>query len=332
MASEQAQAVHRWLRDQRSDARAGAPIPMSRAEQRAAAEQVGDSTSEPNGVRFEDVDAGGVPAQWVSPDGAAPSRVLLYFHGGGYCFCSMHSHRKLVGHLAKAAGCRALNVAYRLAPEDPHPAAVTDALAAYRWLLDQGVESARIAVAGDSAGGGLAVALLLKARDEGIPLPAAGVLMSPWVDLAMTGDSLITRAEVDVRQEPIGTKWCADLFLGDRDPRDPYASPLYGDLAGLPPLYIQAGDWDTLVDDSHRLADKARRSGVDVRLDVFPEMLHAHQIWAGNMPEADDAVARIGEYLRQHLAIAPPTGNADHADLADHAGRTLELDPTTSTS
>jgi acetyl esterase/lipase len=296
MASLQAQAVHRDLREQRDLAAQATALP-SRAEQRALAEGIGDSTAEPSGVRYEQIDAGGVPAQWVRPEGATPDRVLVYFHGGGYCFCSMHSHRKLVGHLAKAADCVALNVDYRLAPEHPHPAALTDALIAYRWLLDQGTAS--IAVAGDSAGGGLALALLVKARDEGLPLPYTGVLLSPWVDLAMTGESLVTRAEVDVRQSPAGTRWCAKLFLAGHDARDPYASPLYADLRGLPPLYIQAGDWDTLVDDSHRLAQKARRDGVPVRLDLFPEMLHAHQQWAGNMPEADDAVARIGEFLQK---------------------------------
>ena len=302
LASEQATAVHQMLRDQRSQAAAGSSTPLSRTQQRALAERVGESTAEPTGVTFDDVAAGPVPAQWARPDGAATSNVLVYFHGGGYCYCSMRSHRRLVGHLAKAGGCQVLNVDYRLAPEHPHPAAVTDGLAAYLWLLEQGIEPGDIVVAGDSAGGGIALALLLKAKDEGVPLPAAGVLLSPWVDLAMTAESLTTRADVDVRQDPAGTRWCAQQFLAGQDPRDPYASPLYGDLTDLPPLYIQAGDWDVLVDDSHRLADNARRAGIDVRLDLFPEMLHAHQIWAGNMPEADDAVARIGEYLRQTFA------------------------------
>ena len=267
-------------------------------------DHVGDGTAEPAGVTYEEVDASGVPAMWVTPDGCERSRVLVYFHGGGYCYCSMRSHAKLVGHLASAAGCRGLAVDYRLAPEDPHPAAVIDALTAYRWLLDLGIEPGHVAVAGDSAGGGITMALLLKARDEGLPLPATGVLMSAWVDLAMTADSLTTRAEVDVLQDPAGTAQCAVMYLDGHDPRDPYASPLYADLAGLPPLYMQAGDWDTLVDDSHRLADAARAAGVEVGLDVFPEMQHAHQIWAGNMPEADDAVARIGEHLRGRLDIA----------------------------
>ncbi len=307
MASEQARTIHQLLRDQRRNATAGSPNPMSLTEQRAMAERVGDSTAEPTGVSFEDVGAGGVTAQWVTPEGAATGRVIVYFHGGGFCYCSMRSHGRLVGHIAKAAGCRALNVNYRLAPEDPYPAAVTDALAAYGWLLEQRIDPDHIVVGGDSAGGGIALALLLKARDQGLPLPVAGVLMSPWVDLAMTADSVTTRADVDVRQDAASTQWCANQFLAGHDPLDPSASPLYSDLAGLPPLYIQAGDWDILVDDSTRLADKARHSGVDVRLDVFPEMLHAHQIWAGNMPEADDAIARIGLYLRHRMAVVPHT-------------------------
>src|ERR1019366_4676325 len=145
---------HQLLRDQRRNAAAGAPTPMSFAEQRAIAERVGDSTAEPTGVAFEDVSAGGVSAQWVTPEDVATGRVLVYFHGGGYCYCSMRSHSRLVGHLAKAAGCRALNVDYRLPPEPPYPAAVTDALAASRWLLEEGIEPGHIVVAGDSAGGG----------------------------------------------------------------------------------------------------------------------------------------------------------------------------------
>jgi acetyl esterase/lipase len=291
------------LREQRAEAARAASVP-TRAEQLEMAERIGDSTTEPTGVVYDEVVAGGVPALWATPAGAATSPVLLYFHGGGYCFGSIHSHRKLVGHLARAAGCRALSVGYRLAPEHPHPAALTDALAAYRWLLDQGVRPDDVVVAGDSAGGGIAVALLLEAKAEGVALPAAGVLLSPWVDLAMTAESLTTRVDVDVRQDPVSTAWCARQFLGGADARDPYASPLYGDLTGLPPLYIQAGDWDVLVDDSRRLADRARAAGVGVRLDEFPEMLHAHQMWAGNVPEADDAVARIGEYVRALRAPA----------------------------
>jgi monoterpene epsilon-lactone hydrolase len=300
-SSAQARAIHQALLEQRRAAASATPAVLSRAEQRELADRIGDSTSEPAGVTYEGVDAGGVPAEWATPLGASEEHVLLYFHGGGYAFGSLRSHRRLVGHLASAAGCRALNVDYRLAPEHPHPVAVTDALTAYRWLLDSGIEPHNVVLAGDSAGAGIALALLLMARDTAVPLPAAAVLMSPWIDLAMTGDSVRTRAELDVRQDAAGTRWCAQLYLAGTDPGEPYASPLYGDLRGLPPLYVQAGDWDILVDDALRLAERAGAADVEVRLDVFPEMLHAHQIWAGNMPEADDAVARIGEYVRAHV-------------------------------
>lgn len=296
-ASVEARAIHEALREQRASAATGRD-PLTLAQQRRLADGIAECTAEPDGVTAEDVDAGGVAAQWVVPAVVTTDRVLLYLHGGGFCFGSLRSHGRLVGHLALAAGCRALHLDYRLAPEHPHPAALDDALAAYRWLLEEGVAADRIDVAGDSAGGGIALALLVRARDEGLPLPAGAVLLSPWVDLAMTGDSVTTRADVDVRQDRGSSRWCATQYLAGRDPRDPLASPLHADLHGLPPLYVQAGDWDILVDDSHRLAERARDAGVDVHLDVFPEMLHAHQIWAGNMPEADEAVARIGAHLR----------------------------------
>jgi acetyl esterase/lipase len=277
-------------------------------EQRARAHRFGDATVPPTEVEYEALDVDGVPAEWAIPLTAENGWVLLYFHGGGYCHCSVGSHRRLVGHLAKATGCRALNVDYRLAPESPYPAALVDALTAYRWLLGHGTEPSHIAVAGDSAGGGLALALILKAREEGLPSPGACVLLSPWVDLAMTGDSLTSRRNVDLLQDTSLMRDCAGFYLAGVDPRHPYASPLYSDLSGLPPVYIQAGDADLLVDDARRLADKARLADVDVRLDVFPDMQHIHQIWAGALPEADDAVDRIGRFLRRRLDIRDPHG------------------------
>jgi acetyl esterase/lipase len=288
------------LRDAR-DARK--PGRLDLEARRARADRFGDATVPPTGVEYEAVDLDEVPAEWVIPVTAENDRVLLYFHGGGYCHCSVRSHGRLVGHLAKAAGCRALNVDYRLAPESPYPAAVVDALIAYRWLLRHGTEPSHIAVAGDSAGGGLALALILKTREERLPSPRACVLISPWVDLAMTGESLTTRSNVDLLQDPFLMQECAELYLAGIDPHDPSASPLYGDLSGLPPLYIQAGDADLLIDDARRLADKARLAHVDVRLDVFPDMQHIHQIWAGTVPEADEAVYRIGTFLRKRLDI-----------------------------
>jgi acetyl esterase/lipase len=298
MASEQAEAVKSALRAFREQVLQGQP---TLEEQRAGAVAFGEMTAPPSGVSDTDVDAGGIPAEWVVPEGSADDRVLLYVHGGGYVICSMRTHSKLVGHIAKAAGIRALNVDYRLAPEHPHPAAVNDSVAAYQWLLDQGYAANNIAIAGDSAGGGLTLATLLALRDRGLPLPAAAVPLSPWVDLEGTGDTMKTHADRDLLVNEVGLKAMADLFLSGGDAHDPLAAPLHGDLRGLPPLYIQVGDDETLLDDSRRFAAKAKAAGVDVRLDVFPEMQHVFQMGAGNVPEADDAVARIGAYLRERL-------------------------------
>ncbi len=299
MASQQAEALKDAMRQFGAQISEGRP---TLAQQREAGEQFGAVTSEPEGVTYTPVDVAGIPGRWIEPEGAAANQVLLFLHGGGYVLCSVDSHRKLVGHVARAVGCRALAIDYRLAPEHPHPAAVEDATTAYRWLLAKGFVPSRMALAGDSAGGGLVMATLIKLRDEDVALPAAAVTMSPWVDLEGAGETMTTRADVDLMVQQAGLKVMADVFLQGQDARDPLASPLHGDLAGLPPLYIQVGDEETLLDDARRLAVKARAAGVDVRLDVFPEMQHVFQIAAGAMPEADDAVARIGAWLAPRLA------------------------------
>jgi monoterpene epsilon-lactone hydrolase len=298
MASAQAEAVKDVLRQLGA---AEAEPAATLEEMRANGAMFGELTAEPDGVSYEDVDAGGVPAMWVTPEGAAEDRVLQYVHGGGYVICSMQTHRRLVGHIAKAAGIRALNVDYRLAPEHPHPAAVDDSVTAYRWLLDQGLRPEHLAIAGDSAGGGLTIATLVALRDLGVPLPAAAVPISPWVDMEGTGDTMTTRAHVDLLVDAAGLKMMADAFLGGQDPRHPLAAPLHADLTGLPSLYIQVGDEETLLDDSLRIEANARAAGVDVKVDVFPEMQHVFQMGAGNVPESDDAVARIGAFLRGKL-------------------------------
>jgi acetyl esterase/lipase len=212
------------------------------AEMRANALAFATITGEPAGVSSAAVDAGGVPAQWLTPEGARADRVLLYVHGGGYVLMSAETHRKLVGHIAKAVGCRALNVDYRLAPEHPHPAAVTDAVTAYRWLLQQGIKPQHIALAGDSAGGGLCLAAALKIRDEGLAAPAALVPISPWTDMEGLGESMKTRAHLDMLVAPLAIKQLSGVFLAGGSLRDPYAAPLHADLKGLPPIYIQVGD------------------------------------------------------------------------------------------
>lgn len=301
MASPQAAKLKEAFRSFR-EASLNKPQP-SLAEMRATAVAFGNLTSEPADVQCEAVSAGGVPAQWLTPAGAAHDRVLMYVHGGGYVMMSAETHRKLAGHLAKATGCRALNVDYRLAPEHPHPAAVTDAVAAYRWLLEQGIAAHNIAIAGDSAGGGLTLAAALKIRDDGLPLPAALLPISPWTDMEGTGASMQSRAEVDMIVTPQAIAQLSQVFLQGADPRDPYASPLHGDLRGLPPLFLQTGDEEVLLDDSTRFADRARAAGVDVTLEVVPEMQHVFQIAAGTLPEADAAIARLGAWLKPRLAL-----------------------------
>ena len=227
---------------------------------------------------------------------------MQYVHGGGYVIGSLDLFRKHTGHLANAVGCRVLGVGYRLAPENPHPAALEDSVAVYKALLDE-FAAGNIAISGDSAGGGLTVSTLVKLRDDGVALPACGVPLSPWVDLEGLGASMQTKAESDVLVSADLLEQMAGLFLAGQDPRDPLAAPLYADLTGLPPLYIQVGGDERLLDDSTRLATNAANAGVAVRLDVFPEMQHVFQMWAGNVPESGDAIGRIGEWLRLQLGI-----------------------------
>lgn len=254
-----------------------------------------------DGVTGTPVSAGGVPAEWVDPEGGAQDKVIIYLHGGGYVAGSIDSHRNLLGHLARASGARVLALDYRLAPENAWDAPVTDSVAAYRWLLDQGIAAANITIAGDSAGGGLTMATLLALRDEGVAQPACAVGISPWLDMEFNGESMKTRAEVDPLITEDGIRKMGEQFLGGADPTNPLASPLHGDLAGLPPLLIQVGDHETLLDDSTRFAAKAEAAGVDTTLEVWPEMIHVWHGSAGFVPEADQAITRIAEFTTTHL-------------------------------
>ncbi len=255
----------------------------------------------PDGVTVTDTTVAGIDALWIEPQGVPSHRVLLYLHGGGYVVLSARSHVRLAGGIGAAAGTKVLSVDYRLAPEHPHPAAVDDAVAAYRWLLAEGYAPQNIAIAGDSAGGGLTVATLVALRDAGVPQPAAAVTLSPWVDLEGTGESMRTKADVDLMVGLEGLAEMASQYVPGGELRAPTASPLYADLHGIAPLYIQVGGDETLLDDSTRLATRAAHAGVDVRLDVFPEMQHVFQAVLGQIPESDDAVARIGQYLHARL-------------------------------
>ncbi len=236
--------------------------------------------------------------EWLEPVNERAAPTLLYFHGGGYYFCSPATHRPLVFALtAKRAGARSFSVDYRLAPEAPFPAAHEDALAAYAALLEAGVDPATIVLGGDSAGGGLALALLVALRDRGTPLPAGAVLFSPWTDLAATGETLRSNDGADPMFAGAALGRAARLYIGDASPTDPYLSPLYADPAGLPPLLIQAGSTEVLLDDSRRFAERARAAGVEVDLQVWPRMPHVWQMAVPFMPEArralDDAAAFV---------------------------------------
>lgn len=264
----------------------------------------GDITGEPGGVDYTEADAGGIPVLWAAPKGCAADRVILCAHGGGYVVGSMYTHRKAYAHVAKAAGCRALVVDYRRAPEHIHPGPVNDMAAAYKWLLDQGVQPNHIALIGDSAGGGLAVTTILRARELGLPLPAATMPLSPWLDMEATGETFTTNADKDLLVARETIEMMAGTFLGEGgNRRDPLANPLYADLKGLPPVYIQTGADETLLDDSRRLAERAHAAGVDVTLDIVPEMQHVFQFLAGNAPEADAAIARLAQWVCPKLGL-----------------------------
>ena len=295
MASKQSDAVtEHWRRSTEA---------MVNGE-RLDSEAWGNLTAEPRGVDYIEVDAGGIPAMWAVPKGAATDRVIFSIHGGGFVSGSIYSHRKLFGHLAKAVGARALIIDYRLAPQHIHPAPVEDATTAYRWLLDQGIKPSHIAFAGDSSGGGLAITTQLLAREEGLPLPAATMAISPWVDMEVTGETYESNRETDAFFYKEVVQALVRTFLADSgSPRDPLANPLYADLTGLGPLYIQAGGYETLVADAHMLDEHARKFGVDVRIDIVPEMQHTFQMAAGRAPEADDAIRRFAEWARPKLGL-----------------------------
>ncbi len=258
-------------------------------------------------AQIESTTAGGVPAQWISAPGVRADKAVLYFHGGGFQLGSLLSHRELMVNISAASGCRVLGVDYRLAPEHRYPAPLEDARAAYVWLLAQSLQGTDIALAGDSAGGGLALSLMLSLRDAGLPLPAAAVVMSPWTDLSASGASYVTRAAADPIHQRAMVLAMARNYLGKdplgnpRDPCEPLASPLFGNLRGLPPLLIQVGDRETVLSDATEFAAKAQAAGGDVKLEEWPGMVHVFQQFATELPEARAAIASLGHFLNIHL-------------------------------
>lgn len=299
MASPELQGVLAMLKAQPVDGGGG-----TIEEQRAGIDALATMFPLPVDVDLEKLTVAGITAEWLTPPGSGDA-VVLYLHGGGYVIGSIASHRELAARIARSSSARALIIDYRLAPEHPFPAAVDDAVAAYRWLLEEGTNPARIAISGDSAGGGLTIATLVALRDMGTPLPACAVPMSPWVDLEGIGESMTTNDAIDPMVHKPGLDQMAAAYLNGADPRTALAAPLYADLHGLPPLLIQVGTAETLLDDSRRLAANARAAGVEVTLEECEELFHVFQAFPA-LPEALAATDRIGSFIRKHTAAPVP--------------------------
>ena len=291
MSMEQLRALKAVLRER------GIPDDPTVAEMRARMEETGEKFPAPSEAVVEPTSIAGRPAEWVGAPGLPEDRAVLYLHGGGYVIGSFNSHRNLAHNLARASGTRVLVLDYRLAPEHPFPAAVDDAVAAYEELLDRGFLPSRLSVAGDSAGGGLTVAALVALRYRGRPMPAAGLCVSPWTDMEGIGASMALKRDEDPMLNQRMLFWFAERYLAGADPRSPLAAPIYADLAGLPPLLIQVGTSEVLLDDSIRLAERARAHGVDAGLDISHDMVHVWHLFAPILDEGNEAIARAGTFL-----------------------------------
>lgn len=272
-------------------------------------------TKMPEGVSISPVaiegltGSGGRRAEWLLPVDPMKDKAILYTVGGGYVSGSCSDHRALVAKITQGSQVSTLLFDHRWAPEDPFPAALEDSLCAYRWLLAQGISSSDILIAGESAGGGLCLATLIAIRDLGLPLPSGAAAISPWTDLALSGDSYRTRLAASIDPPGMSTV-CSKYYVGDHDPREPWISPLYADLHGLPPIFICVGTNETMLDDSTRFAEKAREAGVDVTLRVWEEMIHCFPLMAPLFPEATQALNEICDFLKMRLARSEPLREA----------------------
>src|SRR5262249_38263306 len=277
------------------------PRPAGFSERRERLDAIGSTAPLARDISLEPIDANGVPAEWSLAPGSDASRVLLFFHGGRYCSGSIVSHRSMVTEAGRAARARTLALAYRLAPEHPFPAALEDARAAYGLLLDQGIAPSKMAIGGDSAGGGLTLALMTMLRDALQPLPACAWLVSPWVDLQMTGASLAEKAQVAPLISKPYLEELASAYLAGPDPSNPLAPPLHAEPAGLPPLLVQVGSAETLLDDAVRITRRAGAADVQIKLEIWPHMIHAWHLWAAQLEEGRRAIASAGAFIRGHL-------------------------------
>ena len=283
---------------------AARPRPAALSERRARLDALGEQFAPPDDVRIEAAQANGVAAEWTTTPGADPGRVILFLHGGGYVSGSILSHRGMVAEAGRQAGARTLALGYRLAPEHPYPAALQDALAGYRFLLSAGIAPGRIAVAGDSAGGGLTIATLLSLRDAGMPLPGCAWCLSPWVDLEMTGASIETKAAADPMIQLDYLQELARAYLAGADASDPLVSPLHADLRGLPPLLVQVGSAETLLDDAVRLAGAAASADVAATLESYPDMIHVWPLFHPILAPGRRALEAAGRFIRARLDTA----------------------------
>jgi epsilon-lactone hydrolase len=292
--SDEIDAIRRLL--------ASKPRPVGWAERRARIEEVGSVWPVADDIKLEAVDLGGVPGEWSLAPGSDASRVLMYFHGGGYCSGSIKSHRRLVTEAGRAARLRTLAVGYRLAPEHPFPAAHEDAMTAWRFLRARGIAAAHIAVGGDSAGGNLAVALIDRLRRHGDAIPACAWLVSPWTDLTMSGATLATKDTVDpLIHQAYLEELAAAYAPAPIDRRDPLISPLFADLRGFPPVLIQVGSAETLLADAIRFAATAGAADVAATLEIWPHMIHAWPMWNAKLAAGRQALAQAGEFIRRWI-------------------------------
>ncbi len=300
MTEQQRAALDQLLRD--------APLDLGGdvAEQRAIFEKMMAAIPVPADVTTSSGSLDGIPVVNVETAGADPAKVIFYLHGGAYAIGTAASSVGLASDLARRAGARLVTIDYRLSPEHPHPAAIDDTVAAYRALLDSGIAASAIAIAGESAGAGLAAATLVALKHAGLPQPTAAVLMSPWADLTLSGDSISAKAAVDPALTPEGLRRRAVDYVPDGDRTAELVSPIFADLTGLPPLLIQAGSHEILLDDATRLAVRAATADVAVRLEVTPGVPHVFQGFAAMLDEGDAALTSAGEFLRAHLAGPRP--------------------------
>lgn len=278
------------------------PRPVGWTERRQRLDEVGSFWRVADDVKLAEVDLTGVQGEWSIAPGSDASRILLFLHGGGYCSGSILSHRRMVTEAGRAAGIRTLAVGYRLAPEQPFPAALDDVLTAWHFVRKQGIAAEHVAIGGDSAGGGLAVALINQLRDAQEPLPGCVWLVSPWTDLTMSGSTLLTKDDVDPLIHKGYLLELADAYLPlGMDRKDPRVSPLYANLTGLPPTLIQVGSAETLLEDATRFAAAAGAADVPVRLEIWPHMIHAWHLWNAHLQPGRQALLSAGEFIRGHL-------------------------------